>query len=312
MVTYIIRYKFNEGINWGILENNNILPLITNVKTLAEFVQIDIKQLKKEPPIPLSSVKILSPVTSDAKILAQGLNYRAHALESGVNPDKLGFNSIFHKASSALAPANTNIIRPKGVKLLDYEVELGLIIKKPISKPVVISKENLPDYIAGIIMINDVSARDIQVPQGQWFKGKAYRTFCPCGPYIALLNPKDFYVLDALELSLEVNGQLRQSANTSAFIVKPEETLTELSSIIDLNPGDMLITGTPSGVAIQAPSKFVQWISNLLFSEKKRMELFVKMQAKTGRYLNDGDIIKSQIKTADERISLGVQENKIV
>ncbi len=312
MATYLLRYKTLENIKWGIIENDNILPLTTDVKTLGDLLRLGINQLKKENAIPLSSVEVLSPVTPDAKILAQGLNYRKHAIESGVNPDKLGFNMIFHKASSALAPANTNIIRPKGVKLLDYEIELGLIIKKKISEPLVITKDNLPDYLAGIVMVNDVSARDIQIPQGQWFKGKAYRTFCPCGPYIALFEAEDFHMINNLELRLEVNGQLRQSANTSEFIVKPEQTLTELSSIIDLNPGDMVITGTPSGVAVQAPSKFIQWISNVLFSEKKRMELFVKMQAKTGRYLNNGDVIKSNIKSTDGSLDLGIQENKVV
>ena len=114
-----------------------------------------------------------------------------------------------------------------------------------------------PTSVAGVVVVNDYSARDIQIPQTQFYKGKSYRTFGPVGPYLCLLDRGDFAALKNLDLQLTVNGQVRQRDNTSNLIYSASETLTELSSVHDLHAGDLIATGTPAGCALSVPSPAV-------------------------------------------------------
>ena len=142
-------------------------------------------------------------------------------------------------------PADHDVILPRHVRFLDYEIELGLVLKRDITSRLQITKPNLGDFIAGIVILNDYSARDIQIPQMQFYKGKSFRTFGPVGPYLCLLEPGDLELLDNLDLELTVNGKMRQKDNTKNLVYGPAETLTELSSIQDLFTGDLIATGTP-------------------------------------------------------------------
>ncbi|CAE7487025.1 mhpA [Symbiodinium microadriaticum] len=270
----------------------------------------DLKNLTGET-IAESDAVLLSPITRNGRFVCQGANYRQHMIESGVNPDEKNFNMIFTKATSCIAPADTDIIRPKEVNLLDYEVELGIILKREITERVEVTTANLGDYIAAITIVNDVSARDIQVPQMQFYKGKSYRTFGPCGPYLCLLEAEDVAQLDALDLSLTVNGEVRQKDNTANLVFKPAETLTELSGVQDFAVGDLIATGTPAGCALAAPSPGKQKLAGLL-PEPKKWEIFLKMQAKRTQYLQPGDKIETRIASVDGKIDLGVQQNTIV
>ncbi|HMY18562.1 MAG TPA: fumarylacetoacetate hydrolase family protein [Polyangium sp.] len=231
-------------------------------------------------------------------------------IESGINPDIKAYNMIFTKASSCIVPADHDVILPRHVRFLDYEIELGLVLKRDITSRLQITKPNLGDFIAGIVILNDYSARDIQIPQMQFYKGKSFRTFGPVGPYLCLLEPGDLELLDNLDLELTVNGKMRQKDNTKNLVYGPAETLTELSSIQDLFTGDLIATGTPAGCALSIPSPTKQKLGALL-SEKKKWEIFFKVQAKRP-YLQPNDVVEARITSPDGRIDLGVQRNKIV
>jgi 2-keto-4-pentenoate hydratase/2-oxohepta-3-ene-1,7-dioic acid hydratase in catechol pathway len=210
-----------------------------------------------------------------------------------------------------MAPADTDVIRPAEVRLLDYEVEIGLVMKRAVTAAERVTPENLSDYVGALVLHNDVSARDIQLPQTQFYKGKSYRTFGPTGPWLTLVDAKDLAVLDTIELRLEVNGEIRQSAMAADLSYKPAETLTELSALQDLGPGDLIVTGTPGGTAVKAPPPLKMFIARLL-PDAKRWKMFIEGALKDPDYLNDGDRMVAWAKTADGRIDLGAQHNTIV
>jgi 2-keto-4-pentenoate hydratase/2-oxohepta-3-ene-1,7-dioic acid hydratase in catechol pathway len=169
----------------------------------------------------------------------------------------------------------------------------------------------LHEYIAGIVIVNDISARDIQIPQTQFYKGKSYRTFGPVGPILCLLEEADMPYLKKLNLTLRVNKEIRQNDNTANLVFGPAETLTELSAIQNLMAGDLIATGTPAGCALSVPSPLKQRIAGLL-PEKKKWEMFMRVQANRQQYLRHGDFIESTIFSDDGKIQLGTQQNIVV
>ncbi len=300
-----------EGtILWGVVRENTLFPLSGAYPTLRALLtardlaaQLAVAA-DAQSGLSLAAVRWLSPVTRDAQVRCQGVNYAGHRQEGGLPPEKPAFNTIFTKASSAICGPSDDVIRPLHVRLLDYEVELGIVIGKEITGPVTITAENLHEYVAGIVITDDVSARDVQIPQGQWTKGKSYRTFCPVGPYLYLLDDGEAAEIDNLDLNLWVNGELRQSANTSQMLYRPAETLTELSSVMDLFPGDLLMTGTPSGVALN--------LSGLDHGAELQTQTFVEHQLRIPKYLQDGDVIRAVIRSPSGQIDLGIQQNRVV
>ncbi|TGL49515.1 FAA hydrolase family protein [Leptospira wolffii] len=313
MAKNYIRYQKKNRIDWGLYKDGSITPLECgdiSTKEFLEFLQTN-KSLKAGSKLSQEQVSILSPITAPCQIICQGANYRQHLIESGLNPDDKAYNMFFTKSDASLTSPIGNVVRPKNVKLLDYEIELGLVFGKRIDSNSKITRENVSQFIAAFFMANDVSARDIQLPQLQWYKGKSYRTFLPAGPILAVLEPGDFELLENLELTLLVNDEIRQHDSASNLVHKPAETVIELSQFCDVSPGDVLLTGTPSGCALRAPGKLVQKIAGLL-SERKKWELFVKGQSKRSEYLQPKDTIRSCIRTADRRIDLGDQILNVV
>ncbi|MDN7247169.1 fumarylacetoacetate hydrolase family protein [Planococcus shenhongbingii] len=314
----IIRFKQDNEEKWGVIKGHNIIALPGTYSTLNQFLEEGVSEAHEllesgtEAHLSLDKVEILSPVTTPARIVCQGANYSSHREESGLEAQRPPFNMFFSKADSSLSGAYADIVRPSHVKLLDYEIELGLIIGKEISAASQITEENLHEYIAGLVLVNDVSARDVQLPEGQWLKGKSYRTFCPTGPFLYLLDQEEIAQIHDLELNLWVNDELRQSANTNQLLFKPTETLAELADIMDLSVGDLVITGTTGGVALNVPSEVINEILNPFVPGNKKMELLLDSQLKSDKYLSDGDVVRAEIKSSDGSISLGVQQNKIV
>ena len=196
------------------------------------------------------------------------------------------------------------------MRFLDYEIELGLVLRRAIRGPVVVTDGNLHEFVAAAVIVNDYSARDVQIPQMQFYKGKSFRTFGPVGPHLALLDESNIGLIKQLRLTLTVNGQVRQDDTTANLVYGPAETLTELSRIQDFDAGDLLSTGTPAGCALSVPSPAKQRISQLL-PEKTRWKLFFKIQSKRTQYLKPGDLVEARIRSADG-IDLGVQRNRIV
>ena len=145
----------------------------------------------------------------------------------------------------------------------------------------------------------------------QFYKGKSFRTFGPVGPYLCLVDASNAQALRDLQLTLTVNGEVRQHDNTKNLVHGPAATLTELSGVHDLYPGDLIATGTPAGCALSIPSPMKQRIAALL-PEKKKWEMFMSVQARRTQYLKAGDVVEARIKSADGAIDLGVQRNRVV
>jgi 2-keto-4-pentenoate hydratase/2-oxohepta-3-ene-1,7-dioic acid hydratase in catechol pathway len=197
------------------------------------------------------------------------------------------------------------------VQLLDYEIELALVFRRPISGPVTVTAGTLQEYVFGVTIANDVSARDVQLPQMQFFKGKSYRGFCPFGPNLAVLDPGEFRYLDQLTLTLKVNDAVRQQDTTANLVFKPAETIIELSTFSDLSPGDVLLTGTLAGCAPRAPPPLVRRLMQLVLPEPKLWATFTRVQARRPQYLRPGDVVRGTIASADGVIDLGEQRHVV-
>lgn len=314
MGTHVARYEKDDAIRWGVVKRDVLYPIAGDYASLAAFLAhgASLADAASGEGIPVGSTRLLSPVTAPCSVVCQGLNYATHRAEAGRETEKPPFNMMFMKAHSTLIGPRDDVVRPNGVKLLDYELELGVVIGKAIEGPTSITNENLHEYVAGVVITNDVSARDVQIPQQQWFKGKSFRTFCPTGPYLYLTQKEDIPKILELDIRLEVNGEVRQHANTAQLLYGPAETLTELSGLMNLYPGDLIQTGTPGGVAIKAPSARMQRLARILMDEKKMMKTFLTRQMENPNYLKDGDVMRLTMKSADGSIDLGVMETRVV
>jgi len=192
-------------------------------------------------------------IGSVSKIVAIGLNYRLHAQEAGAAiPSEPIF---FMKATSSICGPNDDVIIPKGSQKTDYEVELGIVIGSLARH---VSQSDARKHVAGYCVVNDVSEREFQIERGgQWTKGKSADTFCPTGPW--LVTPDEVPDPGKLALWTEVNGERRQSSNTADLIFGVDEIVSYVSQFMTLLPGDVIPTGTPSGVGMGfKPPKFLK------------------------------------------------------
>jgi 2,4-diketo-3-deoxy-L-fuconate hydrolase len=313
MSTTVVRYNDEHQTHWGVLRQGKITPIpgafASTGLLISGVTTAELSTLEGEL-VSLDSVRLLSPVTDNQQFVCQGANYRQHMIESGMDPDAKTYNMIFTKARSSIAPADTDVIRPAHVTLLDYEIELGLVLRTAITSSTVVTDANLHEYVAGAVIVNDYSARDVQLPQTQFYKGKSFRTFGPVGPYLVLLEPDEIPALKDLQLRLTVNGATRQADTTANMVFTPTETLTELSGVQDFAPGDLLSTGTPAGCALRVPHPALVKALGLV-PERQRWRLFNHAQA-SRPYLQPGDVVEASIASADGRIDLGTQRNLIV
>jgi 2-keto-4-pentenoate hydratase/2-oxohepta-3-ene-1,7-dioic acid hydratase in catechol pathway len=314
MALNLVRYEHQNQTRWGVLHEQKIAPIPGDYPTTGDLVRaLTVADLKALPvsELTVAEVTLLSPVTRNQQFVCQGANYRQHMIESGMDPDAKNYNMIFTKAQSCICPADSDLIKPSVVKFLDYEIELGLIMRREISGKVAVSEQNLHEFIAALVIVNDYSARDIQIPQMQFYKGKSFRTFGPIGPWLCLLEPADMPSLKQLQLRLTVNGQVRQNDSTANLVHGPVVTLNELAGVQDLQPGDLIATGTPAGCALSIPSPAKMRIAALL-PEAKKWALFLKAQAARTQYLKVGDVVEASIRSADGKIDLGLQRNRVV
>ncbi|MER6155576.1 fumarylacetoacetate hydrolase family protein [Streptomyces sp. NPDC001868] len=300
---------------WAVL-GDRAVPVATEAVTTAELIA-DRDAVRNavreavaggEPGTPVADLAVLSPVTTPCRVVAQMVNYRSHARESGFTGDIPP--AFFRKASGSVSGPGEAVVRPAHIEFLDYEIELGLVLGAPLPVGTVVEERDLPLYVAGLVITNDISGRDVQLTKTQFYESKSYPTFTPTGPYLALLEPEDFARLLDLRLRLTVNGDLRQDRTLADMIVRPARALTLLARFQTLDPGDLLLTGTPGGTALQAPPKVVEKIGALLPPAMK-WKAFFKSQARNQRYLREGDVITATIATADGRIDLGVQHTPV-
>jgi len=260
--------------------------------------------------IPADSVDLLSPVTAPARVVAQAVNYRSHATDSGFNPDAVP-PAFFRKASHSISGPTGEIIRPDGVGFLDYEVELGLVIGADMPVGTTVTEDNLARYVAALVIADDVSARQVQLVKTQFYESKSYPTFTPVGPWLTLVDASDLARLGSLRLTLSVNGEVRQDSTAADMIVRPAQALTLLSRFQPMAPGDLLLTGTPGGTALKAPAKIAGMLAGLL-PPATRWKLFFGQQAANLRYLRDGDVITATIASSDGQLDLGTQHNTVI
>src|SRR5271157_5314125 len=178
----VLHFKYEGRPQWGVVRDGLVTLIPGAFETTAAFLEANsIETLSRlsGPTVKEADVELLSPVTQNQQFLCQGANYRQHMIESGMNPEAKSFNMIFTKAPGCIVPANSDLVRPRRVRFLDYEIELGLVLKRDITSRQSITDANLHEFIAGAVIVNDYSARDIQIPQMQFYKGKSFRTFGP-------------------------------------------------------------------------------------------------------------------------------------
>ena len=195
----------------------------------------------------LEKFRLLAPIPDPPKIICLTFNYPAHAKEQNLVSPKEPV--IFIKPRTTLCGTDSDIMCPNFIKQLDYEIELAVIIGKTCKN---VDESRSKDYIFGYMVFNDVSARDIQMRDKQFTRGKSFDTFAPCGPWITsadeVTNPQD------LQLVTKINGQNRQDSSTKNMFIKIPSIISELSNVMTLEKGDIIVTGTPDGVAMNNPS----------------------------------------------------------
>ncbi|MFD3450731.1 fumarylacetoacetate hydrolase family protein [Streptomyces sp. NPDC058691] len=253
--------------------------------------------------------ELLSPVTAPCRVVAQMVNYRSHAEDSGFDPDTVP-PAFFRKASGSVSGPYQDLVRPSHVRFLDYEIELGLVMGADLPVGTEVTAASLARYVAALVVANDVSARDLQLPKTQFYESKSYPTFTPLGPRLLLVDADDLARLSDLRLTLQVNGATRQNNTVTDMIVKPARALTLLARFQTLQPGDVLLTGTPGGTALKSPGKLATKLAALLPPQKRWQKFFARQQHNP-YYLQDGDVVTARIATDDGVLDLGEQRTAV-
>jgi 2-keto-4-pentenoate hydratase/2-oxohepta-3-ene-1,7-dioic acid hydratase in catechol pathway len=235
-----VTYDAGEGPRAGILRDGD--RVVEAGRRLRDLIAVD---RLAEPPdaeeIPLADVQLLPPIPDPDKIICIGLNYLSHAKESGVEP--FDVPTFFAKFRNALVPDGSEAKLPASSQKVDYEAEVAFVIGRRAAD---VSEQDALDYVAGYMLLNDLSARDLQFATPQWIPGQVFDGSAPCGP--ALVTPDESGAHDAIEIELKLNGEVMQSASTSDLIASVPKLVAHLSTLMTLEPGDIVSTGTPAGV----------------------------------------------------------------
>lgn len=195
------------------------------------------------PSHPLSAVRLLAPIPDPDKIVCIGLNYKEHAAEVGAEPP--AHPVVFAKFRNALVGDGATVRLPANSTKVDYEAEVAFVVGRQAKD---VAADAALDFIAGYTLFNDLSARDLQGRGPQWMPGKIFDGAAPCGP--ALVTPDEAGPPDAIAISLTLNGETMQDSRTDDLIFSIPELLADLSSLMTLEPGDIVATGTPPGVGM--------------------------------------------------------------
>jgi 2-keto-4-pentenoate hydratase/2-oxohepta-3-ene-1,7-dioic acid hydratase in catechol pathway len=202
--------------------------------------------------LPLSSVQLLSPLLRPPRIFCVGLNYQDHATESKMVVQAVP--TIFMKLASAITGPDSDIVLPAGSTQPDYEAELAVVIGQSARN---VTRENWRECVFGYTILNDVSARDVQLATSQWTLGKSFPTFCPIGPW--LVTADELTDPHSLDVKLTIGGETLQQANTRDLIFDIPAVLGYISAIVPLEPGDIVSTGTPQGVGLgRTPQRWMR------------------------------------------------------
>jgi 2-keto-4-pentenoate hydratase/2-oxohepta-3-ene-1,7-dioic acid hydratase in catechol pathway len=245
------RRSTNAAPEPGVLQKDAVYPLAPLGYADAEsFIAAGEKALastkamtSQSASVPLSSVQLLSPLLHPQRIFCVGLNYQDHATESKMAVQAVP--TIFMKLPSAITGPDSDIVLPDNSTQPDYEAELAVVIGRSARN---VTRDNWRQYVFGYTILNDVSARDVQLATSQWTLGKSFPTFCPIGPCVVTADElKDPHSLD---VRLTIDGETMQHANTRDLIFDIPAVLGYISTIVPLEPGDIVSTGTPQGVGL--------------------------------------------------------------
>lgn len=233
-----VRIEQPAGPCWGVVKDDNVLIL-----TKPPYEGLDYEGGK----LPLRQCKLLAPC-EPTKIVCVGKNYAEHAKEMGSEPP--GFPVLFMKGSNTLNRPDGAVHAPEFVGRLDYEGELGVVIRRRAKD---VRAKDFSDYVLGYTCLNDVTARDVQQHDGQWTRGKSMDGFCPVGPWVV-----DELDLSALAVETRLNGKPVQQGNTADFITPIPQLIEFITAAMTLEPGDVIATGTPAGVGPMIPGDIVE------------------------------------------------------
>jgi 2-keto-4-pentenoate hydratase/2-oxohepta-3-ene-1,7-dioic acid hydratase in catechol pathway len=234
----ICRYRRENHISYGLVEGNEAVALKND-----PFSGIEESNMRHS----LDDVEILCPCVP-SKVVAVGLNYQEHINETGM--DKPDTPVLFIKPSTAVIGPGEPIIYPRSAARVDYEAELAVVIGKQCKN---VTPEDARSFILGYTCLNDVTERFMQGLDGQWTRAKSFDTFCPMGPHIVTdIEPK------GLTVEAYLNGEQKQSASTDLLIFSVDELVSFISGVMTLLPGDVIATGTPSGIGPMEPGDTVE------------------------------------------------------
>jgi 2-keto-4-pentenoate hydratase/2-oxohepta-3-ene-1,7-dioic acid hydratase in catechol pathway len=245
----IVTYGSDRGARAGMLRNGAVVDIWnalggrgSGVRDLLESNRLaEVAEIGDARVVPLDVVELLPPVPDPQKIVCIGLNYKAHAAEAGIEPPDVP--TFFAKFANALAAPGATVPLPRASQRVDFEAEVAFVVGRQCAD---VSVAEATDCIAGYMLFNDLSARDLQFATPQWMPGKVFDGSAPCGP--ALVTAEEALVGGAVSVSLALNGEQMQSASTNDLIFSVPELISHLSSLMTLEPGDIVSTGTPSGV----------------------------------------------------------------
>jgi 2-keto-4-pentenoate hydratase/2-oxohepta-3-ene-1,7-dioic acid hydratase in catechol pathway len=248
----LVTYRGERGARAGILDGERVIDAwsalgddASSVRELLASGRLgEVEDAAQDADgLPLAEVALLPPIPDPEKILCIGLNYRTHAEETKQAIPEVP--TVFAKFRNALAAPGAEVKLPSASEKVDYEAEVCVVIGKRLKE---VGPADALQAVAGYTLMNDLSARDLQLATTQWISGKTFDGAGPCGP--ALVTPDEAGAHDAIEFSLTLNGKEMQRSSTADLIFKVPELLSHLSRLMTLEPGDLISTGTPSGVGI--------------------------------------------------------------
>ncbi len=259
----LVSFKQNGHTDAGILNGSGVFPLrglgyddAISFIAAGEDVHQRLERLatsaSKRDLLPLESLHLTAPVPRPHKILCIGLNYRDHAIESKMEIPSVP--TVFAKFSNAVVGPGDPIVLSSATQKPDYEAEFAVVIGKRAKH---VSNSNWKEYVFGYTILNDVSARDVQLATSQWTVGKSFDTFAPLGPHI--VSADEVPDPHALDIRLSIGGEILQHSNTRELIFKIPELIEYLSQGMTLEPGDIISTGTPAGVGLgRTPQRWLR------------------------------------------------------
>ncbi|MDG0809914.1 fumarylacetoacetate hydrolase family protein [Cohnella rhizosphaerae] len=244
LVQFYDRQDEARKLQVGVLKGEDEVVALNVKGTMRDAIEAgDVEALAQGAAYRLSDVKLLSPLTDPEKIVCIGLNYHDHVIESNMQVPKVPV--LFPKYNNCLTGHEDEVAIPVEVTQCDYEAELAVVIGKTAKR---VPLESAMDYVFGYTVLNDVSARDIQLNEPQWTRGKAIDGFAPTGPWIVTAD--EIADPGKLGISLKLNGATMQDSNTKELIFDVPYLVSFLSNTMTLRPGDIISTGTPPGVGM--------------------------------------------------------------